>query len=135
MGMRLVRSYAGSTGVFGRLYDEEGIMIAVTLEHAYEIDGKWVPKIPAGTYPCVRGPHRLASMTSDFITFEITSVPGHTNILYHCGNTEADSEGCVLLGSVLGNGEILESRAAFARFMGSRTGIDVFPLEVVDVQA
>jgi hypothetical protein len=53
-------------------------------------------------------------------TYEII-VPGHTALLFHSGNTEADTEGCILLGGHVGTlkGEraVLESENIFKDFM------------------
>lgn len=61
-------------------------------------------------------------------TFEVTSVPGRTNILFHAGNTVENTSGCILLGERLGKllvpvstRAILNSGAtfkAFADFVG-----------------
>ena len=128
----LIRKEAREDGIFGELWGEDAKdPLCVTLEHSY--DG--VPKLPPGEYTCVRGPHRLHSMTQDFETFEITGVPGHTNILFHWGNYNSDSDGCVLLGRSLGRAGagyqmITSSRKAFATFMAATAGVDSFTLEV-----
>ena len=75
MNLTLKNTDFSDDGIFGVLLDEAGNQIAVTLQHAYEqVDGKFSPKIPAGTYECVRGKHQLAGMTEPFETFEITGV-------------------------------------------------------------
>lgn len=119
-------------GITGRLLDEDGDQIAVTLEHSYE----GTAKLPLGTYTCVRGPHRLHGMTCDFETFEIMGVPGHTGMLFHWGNWHKDSDGCVLLGRVAMSSPkgymITSSRDTFARFMLDLDGVDTFKLIVED---
>ena len=70
----------------------------VTLEHAYFFNGAYTPKLHNGVYTCVRGPHRLHGMIDFFSTFEITKVSGHSGILFHWGNYNEDSEGCILTG-------------------------------------
>ena len=126
MDMSLVRSRVDQYGVFGELLDSDGNHFCYTLEHNY--DGQ--PKLPSGTYACVRGQHRLHSMTEDFTTFEVTGVPGHSNILLHCGNEQNDSEGCVLIGQVETDIGIQNSRAAFAEFMSLQGGVSQFTLTV-----
>src|SRR6266481_1747921 len=111
--MKLIRTDKNYNGVFGILQDSDGNNLAVTLEHSY--DG--IPKIPNGTFTCVRGSHRLHGMTNDFITFEITGVPDHINILFHWGNYNKDSEGCVLLGKARVGDTITMSRLTFESFM------------------
>lgn len=130
--MKLIRHDFRPDGIFGILYDAEGDQIACTLEHSYADR----PKLPVGTYVCIRGQHRLHDMTQDFDTFEITGVPGHTNILFHWGNYNRDSEGCVLLGRGVTDSPVgwmvTSSRATFARFMLDLEGIDSFQLTVED---
>lgn len=123
------------TGVFGKLSDEDGDMkpALYTLEHAYPSDGttSFAAKIPPGSYACRRGIHRLKNAGGVFETFEVEDVPGHSNILFHPGNTETDSEGCILLGGSRIEGSILYSRAAFRAFMTFVAGEDEFELTVI----
>ena len=135
MDLTLTRKQYRADGIFGELSDADGKTLFVTLEHAYEQqDGTFVPKIPTGTFVCQRGPHRLHGMTSDFTTFEITGVEGHSNILFHWGNFNKDSEGCILLGKTVANTGademVTSSRAAFADFMAMQEGLDTFTLTV-----
>lgn len=106
-----------------------------TLQHAYANGSDFAPKVPDGEYVCVRGLHRLEHMDHDFETFEITGVSGHTNILFHIGNYNRDSTGCILLGLAFGKqstGEtmLLGSGAAFEAFMKNLDGFDQFKLIV-----
>ena len=134
--LRFLRS-----GIFGILSDPVGPLVLHTLEHAYAITPEvvsastsYTPKIPPGTYRCVRGMHRLAHMDHDFETFEVTGVEGHTNLLFHIGNFNEDSNGCILLGLALAQGaeteNVLNSKEAFNLFMKELEGRDVFTLIV-----
>lgn len=130
--MKLTRTSYEESGIYGILSQDDGSQIAVTLEHAYQQDdGSFAPKTPSGIYQCVLGQHELASMTAPFQTYEITNVPGHSNILIHMGNYNADSEGCVLVGANRVDNMITNSRVTFASFMESMAGIDSFQLEIV----
>ena len=130
--MKLVRTDYLESGIFGELEIKPNEGKLATLEHAYpEEHGLWLPKIPEGSYKCVRSDHRLHGMDHDFHTFEITNVPGHSNILFHPGNTENDSEGCILLGSFRTGGMIFKSKDAFERFMTELVGINEFTLEIL----
>jgi hypothetical protein len=132
MDLTLTRQEAKDTGIFSILTDTDGNIVAYTLEHAYQdADGNWSPKIYNGTFTCVRGQHRLASMTEDFTTFEVTGVEGHSNILYHPGNTEQDSHGCILLGEARVGDSITHSKITFNKFMELQKGLDTFTLTVV----
>jgi hypothetical protein len=124
-------------GIFGVFrFDDDDITAFYTLEHAYlglsdSCPNGWSPKVPQGSYLCVRGIHRLAH-GEPFETFEITAVPGHTGVLFHAGNYNADSEGCVLLGLGRdGDKMVTQSKAAFADFMDHLKGLPTFLLEVI----
>jgi len=134
MDLKLVRDKFRQDGIFGTLFDSSGRKIAVTLEHAYVDLTGWSPKVPEGQYLCIRGQHQLASMTQPFETFMILNVPGHTGILFHSGNYNCDSDGCILVGtdvtSIDGALAISSSRLAFLEFMDLQTGVDNFSLSV-----
>lgn len=138
MDLTLKRTDYLDSGIFGILLDENSQQIAVTLEHSYDAhlgDGSYTSKLPNGNYTCVKGQHRLASMTSNFTTFEITDVPKCTGILFHVGNFNKDSEGCVLLGTTAEPDNnppmITNSKLAFEKFMALQADIDSFNLIVI----
>ncbi len=136
MNLTLTRKDTLRTGIFGVLESLDESMTLFTLEHAYEISELappvYFPKMPPGVYTCKRGLHQLEGMKEPFETFEITNVPGHTNILFHTGNLNADSAGCVLLGLFRSaDDSIMQSRAAFSKFMQIQDGIDEFILTVI----
>lgn len=136
MDLMIKRIKFSEFGIFGILYDKNAARVCVTLEHAYPSDSPllWAPKVPPGKYICLRGEHQLLRQNNPFETFEITNVPGHTAILFHVGNTNDDTAGCVLLGSGYNNLEfprsIINSKLAFKKFMDLQSGVDRFNLEV-----
>lgn len=136
MKLVLTRTAREYRGVFGTLVSDDVSFKCVTLEHAYPVfDGNFASKIAKGEYTCVRGMHRLEGMKDSFETFEITGVPGHSDLLYHWGNYNKDSSGCVLLGDAIvedyGNIKMItNSRDTFAKFMALMTGINSFQLIV-----
>ncbi len=136
--MKLVRTHFRADGIFGELFDEKGVSVAKTLEHAYaNLDGTFSPKLYTGQFICVRGPHKLHNMTTTFETFEITNVKGHDNILFHWGNFDKDSEGCVLLGNEVvtqddGTEMVVNSKVTFAKFMKGLDGVKEFMLTVTN---
>lgn len=67
----------------------KGKPFAVTLERTFD-DGK--PIIRDGSFLCQRSYFERGK----YWTFEIM-VPGHTRVLFHRGNFESDSLGCVLV--------------------------------------
>jgi hypothetical protein len=113
-------------GIFGTLELPGGLALH-TLEHSYGL----TPKLPAGSYVCKRGTHRL-SCGKPFETFEVMGVPGHTGILFHAGNLERDSSGCILLGMEDSGDKLLRSRLAVQAFMQALSGQDSFQLQVID---
>jgi hypothetical protein len=139
MDLLLTRKELCVDGVFSELTDMKGNFKFVTLEHAYQsVPGTFFPKLPDGVYICARGQHQLHSMPAPFETFEVTQVPLHVGILFHVGNYNADSEGCILLGvgmgHKLGGGKmIVNSRVAFANFMDLQKELDSFTLTVETV--
>ncbi|CAM6004808.1 unnamed protein product [Sphagnum balticum] len=127
----LTRTRFCADGIFGELKTADGGFVAYTLEHSY--DNK--PKLVNGIYTCKRGPHRLHGMTQDFTTFEVMGVPNFngvpvTGILFHWGNYDKDSEGCILMGSSETPTMIGNSRQTWSDFMNSLNGVDNFELEV-----
>ena len=121
------------TGVFGTLMDSNNKQLAVTLEHSYAGEhGLFTAKIPNGVYTCKRSSHRLEGMDHDFVTFQVMDVPGYTNILFHWGNFNKDSEGCILMGQeVLQDySMITNSKATWQAFMDRLADEDQFELIV-----
>jgi hypothetical protein len=128
----LNRTSAGIAGVFGQLLQDDGSWIAYTLEHAYDLGDTFEPKIPDGTFACIRGMHQLqglSELSDPFETFEI-EVPGHSGLLFHTGNVNSDSAGCVLVGTELSNYRLINSAKAFNTFMAGLEGIAIFQLTV-----
>lgn len=129
--MILLRDTFVENGIFGTLRTDDDTELFKTLERAYPRKGKFAPKVPEGRYQCVRGVHQL-SRGSAFETFEVVGVSGHWGILFHAGNTNKDSNGCILLGRTrVGNDMIGQSRVAFFDFMQILNGVKSFSLQVI----
>lgn len=134
MNLELERLDYELSGIFGVLTDSSQMFLAETLEHSYDsdkLDGTYAPKLPPGKYTCKRSMHRLHGMAHDFETFQIMDVPGHSNILFHWGNYNKDSDGCVLLGLEKENNMITHSKETFEKFMKFLHDVDVFTLTVI----
>lgn len=101
-------------GVFG-VMTYNGDPFCLTLEPNKIKNGNQL-HIPEGSYICSR--HSGPKFKN---TWEITDVPGRTAILFHSGNIEDDSLGCILLGSTFGSLRtklaIMKSSNTFNRFM------------------
>jgi hypothetical protein len=112
----LVRVAVVEAGAFGVLLNAiDGIPFAVTLERTYSSERGPYTKIPQGRFDCgLTRYHR-----GGYETFEIF-VEGHSRLLFHCGNVEAHSEGCVLVGESF---ELINAAAGIA---GSRKGFEEF---------
>lgn len=92
----------------------------------------WAAKIPAGKYTCKRGVHQLEGSHHSFETFEIMGVQGHSGLLFHAGNFDRDSAGCVLLGETTSPSMILNSARALHAFILAQDQLDSFQLVIED---
>lgn len=97
--------------------------------------------IPSGLYRC------KAVVSPKFgATYEVTKVPGRSHILFHAGNTEEDTQGCLLLGSSFGalvradeddpakprvtKWGVVDSKKALARFKDVLDNTPSFDLDI-----
>ena len=89
--------------------------------------------IPAGVYTCI--PY---SGTRYKDVYLVKDVPGRSAILFHWGNTERDTKGCILLGLIGGmmgpNPAVKQSKDAFALF-SKLIGKQNFELRIIDVSS
>lgn len=106
MKLTLQRERADAVRTFGKLLAPDGRLLCYTLEDAvrerpgqpvaaWKVHGKTA--IPAGVY-------RISLENSPRFgpdTLTVHNVPGFTGVRMHAGNTEADTEGCPLLGMQL----------------------------------
>jgi hypothetical protein len=115
---------------------EQGIIGVLTIDgkaECYTIQPDEKDKhfsIPVGNYLC-----RRFHGTRYKDTFEIV-VKGHSALLFHAGNTEEHSEGCILLGEEVGELDgrraVLASGKAFAEFMKKMGNDQEANLVIVD---
>lgn len=119
--LKLERTSKGEKATIGSLYWEDAFQCFTLEDKVREVPGEIVSQwkvpgqtaIPAGNYQVV----------IDFSTRfkrlmpHILEVPGFTGIRIHKGNTDADTEGCILLGQqVAGPDMITHSTEAFEAF-------------------
>lgn len=129
--MILLRDNFVRDGIFGTLRSDDDQELCKTLEHAYPtFGGKFKAKIPVGDYMCVRGVHTLLGGIP-FETFEVTGIYGHSGILFHPGNRNENSSGCILVGAEIQGVTIIRSRVTFMSFMSRMVGVESFALTVI----
>lgn len=104
-----------STYTIGRLYIND-IKFCDTIEDRVPKDGKKVPgltAIPAGTYEVKLSWSPRFKKTLPLLL----DVPGFSGVRIHSGNTEKDSEGCIIVGNNDKVGWVSNSRATMNRLM------------------
>lgn len=133
--LRLRRTERLADGTFGQLEIEGHQTLLVTAEDDWSDNARGVSCIPPGLYELRRTIyHRYG-----YDTYEVWAVPSRSRILIHPGNTEEDTQGCILVGSAMGwltvaededTGErdarkraILQSREGFKAFMAAMESV------------
>lgn len=128
-------------GTMGRLFVPDGPDL-YTLEDEWENNRRNISRIPAGVYVC----EATTYWRHNIPTYEVTDVPDRSRILFHPGNTEEDTAGCILLGMAFGpvkvvdeeTGEdvvklgVWQSQKAFNEFMEAMEGEERFRLNITD---
>ena len=136
----LTRTVRNADGVFGVLRMPG--FVCVTAEEQDLGNARNVSCIPAGSYEL----RRTTYHKHGYPTYEVAGVPGRSRILIHPGNTEEDSQGCILLGLRPGKlrvrdedsghlelkHAVLSSQAAFARFMAAMKGIPSTTIDITE---
>jgi hypothetical protein len=128
MKVKIIRVEESEQGIIGvMLMNKEAFCCTLEPDHD---DNE--PCIPAGSYTCKRV---ISPKFGE--TFEITNVPGRTHVLFHAGNVEEHTHGCVLegqyFGKLKGARAVLNSGATFKQFMAKLQSIDEFDLSIVEV--
>lgn len=126
--MKLVRVSDTPYGMFGVLMHGD-VPKCVTLENPWKGNTPSISCIPSGRYTC-----RRVDSPRFGDTFEVADVANRSHILFHKGNVEADTHGCILLAwryGVLGPvPAILHSSPAFNSFMRILENQEQFELEI-----
>ncbi len=129
--LKLVRIAFIPDGTFGILFDYDDSIICLTLEREWRNNEKNISCIPRGKYVCKR---IQSSKFGD--TFEVFNVSGRSHILFHKGNIEDDTHGCIITGKKIrmlkNKVAVLLSRIAFKRFMTVLNSDDFFELEITN---
>ena len=127
--LRLTRlSASAEYGTFGALVFN-GQPICVTLEPYHRDNAQGVSCIPNGCYTLER--YESPRFGSTWI---IDDVQGRSYVLFHWGNLDDHTQGCILLGEKFGNlgGDwaILDSKVAFREFMALSKSYDRMSLVI-----
>ena len=127
MLLSLIREPSKNGGTLGELL-LDGVHEAYTVEdEVREIPGKPVSEwkvpgetaIPAGRYRVVL----TQSQRFGKVLPELLNVPGFQGIRIHSGNTAADTEGCLIVGSERSPTGVLRSREAMLELMAALSGV------------
>jgi hypothetical protein len=116
--LKLKRRWLGPKASIGELYiGDDPHKRCFTLEDVErEVKVQGETAIPCGRYQVIVNFSQRFQRSMPLLL----SVPGFEGVRIHSGNTEKDTEGCILLGRILINANCIgESRAAFG---------DVFPM-------
>ncbi len=133
--LELVRVSVAPEGCFSVLLIDDVPAGPVCVERTYPVResdplGRQFTKIPPGRYRC----RQTQYASGGYPTYEVTGVVGHSRLLFHAGNVELDSEGCILVGQRFGwigiKPGVLNSRLGFAEFMRLVNGRGYFDLLV-----
>ncbi len=112
--IRIVRFSETKDGTFG-VMEYNGVPFSYTLEPNDRGNGR-NSCIPPGRYHCIR--HHGTKFKN---AWAITNVPNRSAILFHVGNIEDDSLGCILMGSTLASVKsklgVIHSSNTFNKFM------------------
>ena len=129
--LKLIRIAYIPDGTFGVLFDED-TPFCLTLEREWNDNKRGESCIPIGEYVCKR---IQSPKFGD--TFEILHVSKRSNILFHKGNIEDDSHGCILVGEMYERlktkNAILASGKAWKEFLWRLEDIKFFKLKITNV--
>ena len=118
--MKLQRAFNNGVAL-GVLRDDGGRIFFTTFEDK---------PIPAGTYKVKLMP--AAANPRHGESWEVQAVPGRTDILFHSGNNERDSEGCILVGLGFHGRAIAASDIGMIRFRKFLSKMREFRLVIAD---
>ena len=129
MKIKLIRLEKCDDGVLGMMLID-GVIFCATLEPEDKGNQRNISCIPAGNYTCKRY-HSLKYPE----TYIVRNVPNRDLILFHAGNTEDDSHGCILLGKyhdrLKGKRAVLNSGETFKKFLKHTEEYDILELEII----
>ena len=119
MKLILTRHARRADYTIGRLEDENGMKVCDTLEPTWrdykggELKNPRKSAIPEGTYRVVV---TKSQRFGKYLPL-LVGVPGFEGVRIHSGNTNKDTEGCILVGHNLQVGKVLWSRITLEKLM------------------
>lgn len=126
----LIRVGQSSAGTFGVLRIGQ-VPFALTLEQPWRDNETDISCIPPNEYVC-----RRVQSPKFGETFEVQGVERRNHILFHKGNTLADTHGCILVGEEFSTDRMQPILAASARgyqeLMENLSGWDEFTLRITE---
>mgnify|MGYP001599701633 CR=1 FL=1 len=135
--LTLYRLPQNGKATFGSLVREDGVPFVLTLERVWKNNERGVSCIPTGEWPMKPGFFN----NGGYATWEIICLP-RENVLFHIGNIDDDSHGCLLVGEQfepvlnkktgLVEDGILASGSAFKQFMAHLKGEQEAKLVIVE---
>jgi hypothetical protein len=113
MNLVLKRIELGDTYTIGKLYIDDVFECYTLEDKVRDAKVRNETAIPYGTYPvCIDYSNRFQKDMP-----HVLDVPEFSGIRIHSGNTDKDTEGCILLGSVWTGGNFVgNSRKTFDKF-------------------
>lgn len=126
MLLEVKRPQSNDKCTIGKLY-VNGVFECDTLEDVVrpkKIAGKTA--IPAGEYDVI------INMSNRFkrLLPLLVNVPNFDGVRIHAGNTDADTEGCILVGKANGKYSIANSRAAFDKLFAQMQKADSIKIKI-----
>jgi hypothetical protein len=130
MNIRVVRLTQDDIATMGYLLNAENVRLGVTLELPWKDNQHGVSCIPAGSYECHRAVHHPDS-PKHYGVWRLQNVPNRDAVDIHVGNSVADTQGCILVGSAYApDHRVVQSTAAFQRFMVFTQSVDRITLTI-----
>lgn len=109
------RVFLGKDYTIGKMY-LDGVYFCDTLEDTVRPNGQKIygkTAIPTGKYKVIK------TMSNRFkkLLPLICDVPGFAGVRIHAGNTQSDTEGCILVGENKVKGKVINSRITMKKLM------------------
>lgn len=134
MVSRIIRCEHSPVGALGVLLFNGEIFCYTLQPDAYDPQRFY---IPAGQYIARRFNGTKWKDTFEIVRPGTNGVDGHTALLFHSGNIEEHTYGCILLGETVGklkgNRAVLNSGNTFKTFLKYTENVNSFPLTIIDV--